>query len=172
VPILTEDVHAVIEVAQLAFVATVTPDGLPNLSPKGTLRAWDDDRVFFLDIASPKTRANLIRNPKIEINVVDQLSRRGYRLFGTAALHYDGSEVYDEAMTRLFADRAVPYPVACVVLVDVERAEPVYSPAYMRIDTEAEMRDTWRERRRALDDAFDEYCRESPFEPPPGERRA
>jgi uncharacterized protein len=172
VPILTEDVHAVIEAAHLAFVATVTPEGNPNLSPKGTLHAWDDDRVYFLDIASPKTRANLTRNPKVEINVVDQLSRRGYRLFGTATLHYEGSDVYDEAMARLFVDSAIPYAVACVVLVDVERAEPVYSPAYARIETEAEMRDTWRQRRRALDDAFDEHCRASPFEPPHGERRA
>ena len=95
-PILDDDVRAVVESAHLVFAATVTPDGQPNLSPKGTIRVWDDNRLFFLDIASPKTRANLEQNPKIELNVVEHLSRRGYRFFGTATLHrYD--DVFREA---------------------------------------------------------------------------
>src|SRR5438045_8438964 len=84
---LTADMRAVIRSAHLCFAATVTPEGLPNLSPKGTIRIWDDHRVFFLDIASPGTRANLAVHPWMELNVVDQLSRRGYRFFGNSALH-------------------------------------------------------------------------------------
>lgn len=170
--ILTEDMCAVIEAAHLAFVATVTPDGMPNLSPKGTLRWWDDSRLFFLDIASPRTRANIERNPHVEINVVDQLSRRGYRFFGVATLHGEGSDVYVEAMRRVFPDGVITYPVARVVLVSVERAEAFYSPAYARIASEAEMRDSWRERRRKLDAAFDEHCLAAPFQPPRDDRRA
>ena len=169
---LTDDMCAVIEAAHLAFVATVTPDGMPNLSPKGTLRPWDDDHLFFLDIASPKTRANLAKNPHIEINVVDQLSRRGYRFFGTGTLHDESSDLYAEAMQRVFPDGVITYPVSCVVLIFIDRAEAFYSPAYMRIASEAEMRDTWRERRRKLDAAFDEHCLATPFHPPRDERRA
>jgi len=87
------DMQAVIESARLCFVATVTPEGRPNLSPKGTIRVWDDAHLFFLDIASPGTRANLERNPWMEINVVDQISRRGYRFFGRAEVHLEESEV-------------------------------------------------------------------------------
>ena len=50
--------RAVIQSAHLCFAATVTPDGRPNVSPKGTIRVCDDARLFFLDIASPGTRAN------------------------------------------------------------------------------------------------------------------
>jgi len=57
--LLTSDMRAVIETCQLCFAATVSPDGRPNLSPKGTIRVWDDEHLFFLDIASPQTRANL-----------------------------------------------------------------------------------------------------------------
>jgi len=60
---ITSDMRAVIQAAHLCFAATVTPDGKPNLSPKGTIRVWDDDHLFFLDIASPKTRANLEHSP-------------------------------------------------------------------------------------------------------------
>jgi hypothetical protein len=75
---LTPDMRAVIEAAHLCFAATVTPEGRPNLSPKGTIRVWDDARLFFLDIASPGTRANLGHSPWMELNVVEQLSRRGF----------------------------------------------------------------------------------------------
>lgn len=87
---ITADMKAVIEATHLCFAATVTPDGRPNLSPKGTIRVWDDEHLFFLDIASPNTRANLARTPWMEINVVEQLSRRGYRFFGRAEVHLEG----------------------------------------------------------------------------------
>src|SRR5262244_4608258 len=107
--VLTADMRAVVQSAHLCFAATVTPEGHPNLSPKGTIRVWDDRHLFFLDIASPKTRENLRHNPKIELNVVEHLSRRGYRFFGTATLHRD-DDVFREAMHRVFAEERASYP--------------------------------------------------------------
>src|SRR6476659_3934979 len=98
--VLTPDMRAVIQSAHLCFAATVTPDGRPNVSPKGTIRVWDDTHLFFLDIASPGTRTNLAHAPWLELNVVDQLSRRGYRFSGQAELHLEGSAVYGDAMRR------------------------------------------------------------------------
>jgi uncharacterized protein len=149
--------RAVIEASQLCFVATVTPEGRPNLSPKGTIRVWDDTRLFFLDLASPGTRANLRHTPWLELNVVDQLSRRGYRFAGAAALHEPESAVYAEAVRRIYdSARPDPAPVA-VVLVTVERAAPVLSPAYWRGLDEAAIRALWHERRAALDRTFETY---------------
>ena len=76
--------------AELGFIATVCPDGTPNLSPKGTTAVWDDTHLVFADIRSPGTVDNLRDNPSIEINVVDQLVRKGYRFKGTAEVHTDG----------------------------------------------------------------------------------
>ena len=162
--IVTADMRAISESAHLCFAATVTPDGRPNLSPKGTIRVWDDDRLFFLDIASPGTRANLTRNPFIELNVIDERSRRGYRFFGRASLHIDDA-VFKDAMERVFAEEKANYPVSAVVLIAVERAEPVISPGYMHVRSEAEMRNSWKERRAALDDVFERHAAAHPFNP-------
>src|SRR5258707_3015514 len=81
--ILTEDMKRLISEQRLGFVATVCPDGTPNLSPNGTTSVWDDDHLIFADIHSPRTVANLRYNPAIEINVVDQLVRTWYRFKGT-----------------------------------------------------------------------------------------
>src|SRR5580765_7048451 len=89
--ILTEDMKRAFD-GQLGFVATVCPDGTPNLSPKGTTAVWDDDHLVFADLRSPGTVENLRSNPSIEVNVVDQLIRKGYRLGGTAVVHTEGTE--------------------------------------------------------------------------------
>jgi len=76
---LSADMQRVVREQRLGFVATVTPDGRPNLSPKGTTGLWDDERLFFADIASPGTVANLRANPHVEVNVVDPILRKGFR---------------------------------------------------------------------------------------------
>lgn len=148
--------RAVIQAAHICFAATVTPDQRPNLSPKGTIRVWDDTHLFFLDIASPGTRRNLEHSPWMELNVVEMLSRRGYRFFGRAELHR-GDDVYARATNQVFSEEGSAYPVEAVVLLAVERVEPLVSPGYMHVKDEASMRSWWKERRAGLDREFDEY---------------
>ena len=128
--IIDADMRRIVDSAKLGFVATICEDGSPNLSPKGTLRVYDDDHLVFLNQASPNTVANVRRDPRLEINVVDFLKRRGYRFKGTAELRLPGDEVF-EWMYRWLLDTHGPgYPAHEAVLVTVERALPVDSPAY------------------------------------------
>jgi uncharacterized protein len=120
-PILTEDMKRVVREQSLGFVATVCPDGTPNLSPKGTATVWDDDHLVFADLASPTTMANLALNPAVEINVVDPILRKGYRFKGRAQVHTEG-RIFKQALdfyhpnpgirlSRWLMDRIVPSPV-------------------------------------------------------------
>ena len=161
--VLTADMRAVVQSAHLCFAATVTPDGHPNLSPKGTIRVWDDRHLFFLDIASPGTRANLAAHPWMELNVVDQLSRRGYRFFGRTILYTHG-EVFDKAVRIVVGEERTAYPVNAVVMLEVQRAASLISPGYWRVADESAMREQWRERRMALDHEFEEHLKvQGPF---------
>jgi predicted pyridoxine 5'-phosphate oxidase superfamily flavin-nucleotide-binding protein len=158
--------RAVIEAAHLCFAATVNVDGSPNLSPKGTIRVWDAQRLFFLDIASPGTVTNLQRDDRIVVNVVEQLSRRGYRFTGRATLHRD-DPIYTDALRGVIAGQGATYPVQHVVLIAVERVETLYSPGYAHVADEAAMRESWKARRAGLDDAFDAHvARGGPWRPP------
>jgi hypothetical protein len=64
--ILTEEMKRVVTEIQLCYAATVTPDGKPNLSPKGSITVLSDDELGFADLASPGTIGNLRHNPAIE----------------------------------------------------------------------------------------------------------
>jgi predicted pyridoxine 5'-phosphate oxidase superfamily flavin-nucleotide-binding protein len=63
---INEDMRAIIEAQHLCFAATVSLDVRPNLSPKATIRVWDEKHLF-CDIASPNTRSNLEKKAWIEL---------------------------------------------------------------------------------------------------------
>lgn len=149
--ILTSDMKRIVREQRLGYVASVCPDGTPNLSPKGTTTVWDDDHLMFADIRSPQSVENLERNPSVEVNVVDPLVRKGYRFKGRATVHRSG-EVYQRCYDR-YRETGLTHPIRAIVLIRVERALAVTSPAYDRGATEQEVKDRWRSYWRKLWDA-------------------
>jgi predicted pyridoxine 5'-phosphate oxidase superfamily flavin-nucleotide-binding protein len=79
----------------LGFVASVTPDGAPAVSLKGTFLVLDDHSLAFRDTRSPGTRQNLIANPAIEVNFIDPFKRQAVRVAGTTVIHPKGSNWLD-----------------------------------------------------------------------------
>jgi uncharacterized protein len=138
---IDEDMRRVVEEQRLGFAATVCPDATPNLSPKGTTAVWDDERLVFADIRSPRTVENLRHNPAIEINVVDPISRKGYRFKGTGTVLTEGP-MFDEVLA-FYGGRGLVHEIRSAVLVKVERAEPLTSPAYDLGASEEEVRERW-----------------------------
>lgn len=145
--ILTDDMKRMIDHLKLCYVATVTPDGKPNLSPKGSMKVWDDNHLVFADIVSPITIRNLRSNPNIEVNMVDPFLRHGFRFKGRAVILEDGPE-FDFVAEELWSREGRQYPVNAVVKIEVEEAFPVKSPAYTfnnNVDP-AKVREIWLER--------------------------
>jgi uncharacterized protein len=145
--ILTDEMKRLVREQRLGYVATVCPDGTPNLSPKGTTTIWDDDHLVFAHIDSPITVANLKQNPAIEINVVDPLVRKGFRFKGTAHVLEEGPE-YQQGLEffrkmGVATERAGQRRIKAIVVVKVERALPLISPAYDSGRSEEEVRAEW-----------------------------
>jgi len=128
---LDDDMRRVVDTQRLGYVASVCPDGTPNLSPKGTVAVWNADHLVFAHLHSAGTVANIeAGNVVVEINVVDPILRKGYRFKGPATVHRVGV-IFDKAL-RFYFDRSGldPRRIEAIVLVEVVRAEAVTSPAY------------------------------------------
>jgi hypothetical protein len=144
--ILTDDMKRVVRQQRMGFMATVCPDGSPNLSPKGTATVWDDDHLVFADLGSPVTIENLGHNPACEINVLDTFLRKGYRFKGTAEILTGGDlfdEIEDAFITGSHGIRRSGLPAKRYVLITVNKAAPVISPGYTPWKTEESMREEW-----------------------------
>ena len=140
--VITSEIKIFLNSQKLGFVATVSSDGKPNISPKGTIIPWSDDLLAFADIRSPDTMTNLQNNPFVEINVIDPLSRKGYLFTGTAKIIKDTSE-YKEIVNH-YRNKGIESPINSIVLVEVSFISKVTSPLYDLGKTEDEIKLKWK----------------------------
>jgi predicted pyridoxine 5'-phosphate oxidase superfamily flavin-nucleotide-binding protein len=104
---------------KLAWVATASGTGEPNVTPKGSLKLLDENHVLFADLFSLKTRRNLLENNKVAVTVIDAAKGKGYQIKGTAEVVSSGP-LFDETCKQIKAvPKALP-PVQHVVKITVE----------------------------------------------------
>ena len=139
---ITSEIKNFLNTQKLGYVATVSSDGLPNISPKGTIIAWASEILAFADIRSPDTVKNLQNNSNVEINVIDPLLRKGYLFKGVARLINSGLQ-YDEILQH-YRDNGITSPINAIILVDVSYVSDVTSPLYDMGISEAEIKSKWK----------------------------
>ena len=123
-----DELKKLVNFQKLGYVATVSSDGTPNLSPKGTIAILDDSRLVFANIRSPKTIENLANNPSIEINVIDPFSRMGYRFKGLAKILSDGEDFTN--ILDYFKQKGIKSTISHIVVIDVTSFSEITSPSY------------------------------------------
>ena len=123
-----DEIKNLVNFQKLGYVATVSPDGTPNLSPKGTIVILDDSRLVFANIRSPKTIDNLTKNPSIEINVIDPFSRMGYRFKGLGKILSEGEDF--ENILDYFIQKGIKSNISHIVVIDVKSFSEITSPSY------------------------------------------
>ena len=142
--ILTQEMKDFVNKQRMGFVATVSPDNSPNLSPKGTTVVYTDEYLIFTGIRSEHTLSNLEKNPLVDINVVNPIKRKGYRFKGTATILSEGKEF--ESILNQYRNLGVKSKVKAIVLVKVNSAELITSPLYDLGLSEQEIESEWKQR--------------------------
>ena len=140
--VITSEIKTFLNSQKLGYVATVSPDGKPNISPKGTIIAWSDNLLAFANIRSPDTVMNLQHNPFVEINVIDPLSRKGYLFTGTAKI-IKNTPLYVEILNH-YRTNGIKSPINSIVIVDISSVSEVTSPLYDLGQTEEEIKLKWK----------------------------
>jgi general stress protein 26 len=127
---LTAQMKTLIRSFSAGSVATVTPEGLPRVSPKATFVILDHQTLAFGNIRSPGTLANLRANPAVEVCFTDILHRRALRVTGRAEILRKGDADSDlrAAFDAAWADY-VPH-MSAFVRITLSAAEIITSPAY------------------------------------------
>jgi predicted pyridoxine 5'-phosphate oxidase superfamily flavin-nucleotide-binding protein len=114
---LTGEMKQLIETQQ-CFVATVNPDGTPNLGPKRSTRVLDDEHLMFTEVTGKQTWANVQAGSQLSIAVVDRDRMMGYRFAGTPEVVTAGP-LFEAAIEAMKA-RGIMAPVKGVVIMKVD----------------------------------------------------
>jgi predicted pyridoxine 5'-phosphate oxidase superfamily flavin-nucleotide-binding protein len=139
---ITSEIKTFLNAQKLGYVATVSSDGKPNISPKGTIISWSDNLLAFADIRSPDTMSNLQNNPFVEINVIDPLSRKGYLFAGTAEIIKD-TPMYVDILHHYRAN-GIQSSINSIVIVSISSISTVTSPLYDLGKSEEEIKLKWK----------------------------
>lgn len=142
--LITDQIAEFLESERLGFVATVSPDNLPNVSPKGSIVRSGGSDIAFAEIRSPDTLRNLEANPAVEVSVISPIIRRGYLFAGTGRVVREGPE-FDKLVAR-FRKMGIKSPIGAAVVIRVDRMEETRSPLYDLGYTEDRIRDNWLKR--------------------------
>lgn len=128
----------------LGYVASADSEGRVNLSPKGTFLVLDDTRIAFAEMRSPQTIKNIAVRPEVEVNFVDSLSRKGFRVRGRArAVPREDAEFAElqPPFAENWSDLADRF--RAIVVIEAETVKPISSPAYDAGADETELRQVW-----------------------------
>ena len=110
---LTEDMKEFIK-NNLAWVATVNQDGIPDLGPKMSMFVLDDNHLAYHERTAGQHYRNLQDGSPLVVAVANLAEKKGYRFRGTVTLHTDG-DIYD-AQVKVAEEKGTKKPAAIPVL--------------------------------------------------------
>ena len=133
-PCVTEmnpEVRKYIESSVLCWLATSTPTGEPNVSPKEVFAAFGDNSIIIANIASPNTVKNIRSNKQVCISFIDVFVQKGYQIKGVASVIESGSPHYHEMEQILLSMTEGKFPFKSITQIEIQRVKPIIAPKYI-----------------------------------------
>lgn len=116
-PKLTPEIKDSLTGTKLAFLATSSKQGIPNVVPIGAFKILDDETLLISDQFFKKTLANMKENPHIALSWWGE--KGGFQLKGAVTIHTN-DEIFrqDVAWMKEFRAHLVPKSAVIVKITD------------------------------------------------------
>ncbi len=125
---LTQAVLRDIERSVLCWLATVSPDGFPNVSPKEIFCADADDAILIAHIMSPVSVRNLRADPRVCVSFVDVFRQEGFKVSGSAKLAEPGDDAFPVWSAPLIVKAGPDFPVCAAIRVTPLKISRILPP--------------------------------------------
>lgn len=126
--------NELVEVAQhsiLCWLATVGPDGQPNVSPKEIYAVFDDTHIVIANIASPQSVLNIRHSNKVCLSFIDVFVQKGFKILGQAENIDCRDEAFSSWAAPLLKKTGSRFTIQSVIVVTATAVEPIVAPSYM-----------------------------------------
>ncbi len=128
---LTSDIKKYIDQSVLCWLATVSKDGIPNVSPKEIFTYLDDEYIGIAHIASPNSLRNIKINSNVCISLVDIFVQKGYKLVGRAEIISKSAPNFKIEAAKILEMAGVAFPVQALLKIKVIKTAPILAPSYL-----------------------------------------
>jgi predicted pyridoxine 5'-phosphate oxidase superfamily flavin-nucleotide-binding protein len=128
---LTKEIKESIDKSVLCWLATVSAENMPNVSPKEIFNYFGTDKVIIANIASPQTVCNIKSNENVCISFIDILLQKGFQIKGKA-------EIIDETDTEFLAMEKIlskmtegKFPFKSITKITIAQVKRIIAPKYI-----------------------------------------
>ena len=128
---LTPDIKKYIDQSVLCWLATVSKDGIPNVSPKEMFTFLDNEHIGIAHIASPNSLRNIKANPNVCISFIDIFVQKGYKLVGQAEIITKKAPHFSTEAAKILEMAGPNFPVQALLKIKILKTAPILAPSYM-----------------------------------------
>jgi uncharacterized protein len=127
---LTDEIKSYLQRSVLCWLATISEDGTPNVSPKEIFVPEGDTYVLIAHVASPKSVRNIKANPKVCLSFVEVFEQRGFKLNGIARVIEPSHLDYEARVLPLKKIATERFPIQSFIEVEVTKIANILAPRY------------------------------------------
>lgn len=129
--VLNNDIKNYISKSVLCWLATVSNENIPNVSPKEIFNHFETDKIIIANIASPQTVRNIKQNENVCVSFIDILVQKGFQLKGKARIVKKSDAQFSKMERILIKMTGGNFPFATITEITIEQAKPIIAPKYM-----------------------------------------
>lgn len=115
----------------LCWLATASPTGVPNVSPKEIFSHFGTDKIIVANIASPQTVHNIKLNQNVCVSFIDILVQKGFQIKGVAKIIGKSDQGFSKMEAILTEMTGGDFPFSTITEITVEQVKPIIAPKYI-----------------------------------------
>lgn len=120
-----------IDKSVLCWLATVSIENIPNVSPKEVFLFYGESQIIVANIASPQTVKNIKDNENVCVSFIDIFLQKGLQVKGKARIITSKQSEYDAMEKELFKLTKGKFPFSKVIVITIEHVKPIIAPKYI-----------------------------------------
>ncbi len=128
---LTAEIKKYIDNSVLCWLATVSAEAIPNVSPKEIFNYYGADKIIIANIASPQTVRNISQNEHVCVSFIDILIQKGCQIKGKAKIIKKTEAEFSDMEKILIAMTGGQFPFSSITAISIEQVKPIIAPRYI-----------------------------------------
>ena len=128
---LNKELKTSIDKSVLCWLATVSSDQTPNVSPKECFTYYGTSHIIIANIASPQTVRNIQQNNRVCISFIDVLIQKGFQIKGRAEIIQKEHSEFENMHEILSEMTKGKFPIPSITRISIEKVKPIIAPSYI-----------------------------------------
>lgn len=124
--------------AVLCWLATVAPDGTPNVSPKEIFAPYGADSIVIADIMSANSVKNICQNPNVCLSFIDIFRQQGFKISGRARVIGRDDSDFAVVGHSLLALAGEAFKIRNIIWVEIVSVSQILAPSIVLFPDQSE----------------------------------